>query len=166
MSFLFSHALYSASKKRLATSSTIVGPTALELPRPTHRRRSRMNEKPKSKRSTDVPYNATIDPLPSGDFFASATEALRSEMNVSTTCNVNRYPHTDRQTQRRTTRKERNAPCTRCAPQQARSARSNAIPAWPSDPRLRTRSPTCLAIRTRRPRLGGTRGRRVPGWRR
>ena len=52
-----------------------------------------MNEKPKSKQSTDVPYNATIDPLPSGDFFASATEALRSEMNVSTTCNVNRYPH-------------------------------------------------------------------------
>ena len=82
------HALYSVSKNILATSSTIVGPTALELPRPntTSARRTgwaRANNK-------NPPYNATIVPLPSGASFASATDALRSEINVSTTCNVNR----------------------------------------------------------------------------
>jgi hypothetical protein len=70
-----------------------------------NQKKRRMGATKVSKNVNHVPYNATIVPLPSGVCFASPTEALRSEMNVSTTCNVKRYStHIDRQHSVATTR--------------------------------------------------------------
>lgn len=134
--YVYFHALYNVSKKMLATSSTSVGPTALELPRPdtsnqVSHRMNAVNLNPQN----NAPYNATIVPLPSGVSFASLTDALRSAMSVSTTCNVKRYPilvnTTHRYTQS-TTRRTVHAICTAAGP----------FSAFKCHPRLDIRSPT------------------------
>ena len=91
------HVLYSASKNILATFSTIVGPVALELPRPntTSARRMEWHEQTTKTHCTTQPSS----PFPPAHS-SLPPDALRSEINVSTTCNVNPQPRTRSSTHR------------------------------------------------------------------